>query len=239
MTQIKHRSDVHFVVSIKALTNDGVFPDVAIAVQGKDTNSTAKTYASLEDLSVDFPENTKTYAQAEAIFDVDSFNNNLLEVITYPNAPVATPSNVQVTPTNSGAQVTATTTPGIVSAMQGHMWDGFKYLITDDVPEADLEALTDALYDAQRVMLFVQAKSVDDFVKLQTHVASYQNKPNKLGNTAILVDASDNRFPAAQLVAYASTNVPTDIMHISNLSEMAVDQILVMMMLTKLLVLMD
>lgn len=224
MTQSKHRSDVHFVVSIKALTNNGVVPDVAIATQGNDTTITDKQYASLEDLAVDYPENTNVYNQAEAMFDVSTFNNNLIEVIAYPNAPVATPSNVKVKATPDGAEVTADNTPGLVAGVKAHMWDGFKYLLLDNASEADIEALSDVLYDAQRVMLVIQPKSVDDLVKLQAHVATYQVKPNKLGNTAAIVDTSDVRFPAAQASAYAASNIPTDFMHIGKLSELEVDE---------------
>lgn len=224
MTQTKFRSDVNFLVSVHERTNGGTAPDIGIGTQSQDNTMTSKMYASLADLSKDYPENTNVYNIAEAIFDVDSFNNNLVEVIQYPKDDVPTPTNVSVTPTADGAQVKATTTPGIIAGFKNHLHDGFKYLLLDGASEADYETLSDYLYDQQRIMLVAQLTSVDDLAKLQSHATATMGKTNKIDNLAAFVDTQTDRFPAAQACAFAASNIPTDFMHIGNLSQFALDE---------------
>lgn len=224
MVQTKHRSDVHFTVNIKRLTNGDLKPVISILTKNTDATTKSNVYASLEDLSKDFPENTNLYKIAEAIFDVDSFNNQLLEVISYPNADVTKPTNVMVKPTAVGAKVSATPTPGIVAAMQAHVWDGMLYTLVDGGTEADYEALSDYLYKQQRVMLIARLFNTSDFQKLAQHVQSTQTTANTLGNTYAVVDTSTDRFPEAQAAAFAASNIPTDFMHIGGLSEFEVDK---------------
>lgn len=223
MAQSKFRTDVHLTVSIHKRGNGGILPDLAIYSKNQTKIKDTKLYASLYDLSQDYPENTSVYSQAEAVFDVDTFNNNLLEVIPAPATAANTPAKVAVKPTKDGATVSATTTPAIIAGIQNHLHDGFKYLILDGFAEADIETLSDFLYKQQRIMTVAQLTSVDDLGKLKAHAASTMTTANSLDNLAALVDTSNDRFPVAQADAFAVSNIPTDYMHIENLSEFEVD----------------
>ncbi|GHP12972.1 hypothetical protein YK48G_03970 [Lentilactobacillus fungorum] len=219
---IKQTTDVHFIVAIHALTNGAVTPSVAIGAKNTDATTKSALYYALEDLSNDYPENTGVYSLAEAMFDADNFQGPI-EVISYPNADVPTPDNVQTTPTEDGATVTATTTPGIVAGLTEHLFDGFKYLVLDGASEDEIEALSDFLYENQRIMLVTQPTSIADLQTLATHVTGVQNEENKLGNTTAIVETATDRFPAAQAAAYAAANLPVDFQHIGNQSQFEPD----------------
>lgn len=219
---IKQTTDVHFTVAIHALKNPNGTPAVGIATKGADATTKASIYTDLDSLSADFDETTGVYSQAEAMFDADNFKGPV-EVVTYPNVDSTTPANVQTTGTTTGATVTATTTPGIVVGLTEHLFDGFKYLVLDGATEAETEAVSDFLYDNQRIMLVTQPKSVTDLQTLSTHVKGIQTKKNSLGNTAAIVETASDRFVAAQAAAYAAANLPVDFQHIGNQSQFEPD----------------
>ncbi|WP_249662798.1 hypothetical protein [Lentilactobacillus buchneri] len=219
---VKQTTDVHFIVAIHALTNSDSTPLVAIATKNTDATTKSNIYDDLDSLSADYAENTGVYAQAAAMFDVNGFNGPV-EVIGYPNVDSNTPSGVQSQGTTTGGTVTATTTPGIVVGITQHLFDGFKYLVLDGATETEIEALSDFLYDNQRIMLVTQPNSVTALKTLATHVAGYQTVKNQLGNTAAIVETATDRYPAAQAVAYAAANLPVDFQHIGNLSQFEPD----------------
>ena len=80
----------------------------------------------------------------------------------------------------------------------------------DGASETEIEALSDFLYDNQRIMLVTQPNSITALQTLATHVAGYQKVKNHLGNTAAIVETAKDRYPAAQAVAYAAANLPVD-----------------------------
>ncbi|MCT3552100.1 hypothetical protein [Lentilactobacillus buchneri] len=219
---VKQTTDVHFIVAIHALTNPNSAPSVAIATKNTDATTKSNIYDDLDSLSADYAENTGVYAQAAAMFDVNGFNGPV-EVIACPNVDSNTPSGVQSQGTTTGGTVTATTTPGIVVGIAQHLFDGFKYLVLDGATETEIEALSDFLYDNQRIMLVTQPNSVTALQTLATHVAGYQTVKNQLGNTAAIVETATDRYPAAQAVAYAAANLPVDFQHIGNLSQFEPD----------------
>ncbi|MCT2883683.1 hypothetical protein [Lentilactobacillus parabuchneri] len=221
---VKQTTDVHFTVAIHALTNSDSTPSVAIATKNTDATTKSNIYDDLYSLSADYAENTGVYDQAAAMFEVNGFNGPI-EVISYPNVDSNTPSGVKSQGTTTGGTVTAaaTTTPGIVAGITQHLFDGFKYLVLDGATETEIEALSDFLYDNQRIMLVTQPNSVNALQALATHVAGYQTVKNQLGNTAAIVETAKDRYPAAQAVAYAAANLPVDFQHIGNLSQFEPD----------------
>ncbi|GAF37500.1 hypothetical protein [Lentilactobacillus farraginis] len=216
---VKQTTDVHFIVAIHALSNSDSTPLVAIATKNTDATTKSNIYDDLESLSADYAENTGVYAQAAAMFDVNGFRGPV-EVIAYPNVDS---TGVQSQGTDDGGTVTATTTPGIIVGITQHLFDGFKYLVLDGATEAETEALSDFLYDNQRIMLVTQPNSVTALQTLATHVAGVQTVKNQLGNTAAIVETATDRYPAAQAVAYAAANLPVDFQHIGNLSQFEPD----------------
>lgn len=221
---VKQTTDVHFIVAIHALNTSDSAPSVAIATKNTDATTKSNIYDDLESLSADYAENTGVYAQAAAMFDVNGFNGPV-EVIAYPNVDSNTPSGVKSQGTTTGGTVTAaaTTTPGIVAGITQHLFDGFKYLVLDGATETEIEALSDFLYDNQRIMLVTQPNSVTALQTLATHVAGVQTVKDQLGNTAAIVETATDRYPAAQAVAYAAANLPVDFQHIGNLSQFEPD----------------
>lgn len=219
---VKRTTDVHFIVAIHALNTSDSFPLVAIATKNTDATTKSHIYDDMYSLSADYPENTGVYNQAEAMFEVNDFRGPI-EVIAYPNVDSITPSGVQSQGTGHGGKVTATPTPGIVVGITQHIFDGFKYLVLDGATETEIEALSDFLYDNQRIMLVTQPNSITALKTLATHVTGYQNVKNRLGNTAAIVETAKDRYPAAQAVAYAAVNVPVDFQHIGNLSQFEPD----------------
>ncbi|MBU9788900.1 hypothetical protein KOM07_05025, partial [Lentilactobacillus sp. G22-6] len=194
---VKQTTDVHFIVAIHALTNPDRTPSVAIGTKNTDATTKSNIYDDLDSLSADYKENTGVYNQAAAMFEVNGFRGPI-EVIAYPNADSITPSGVQSQGTGHGGKVTATPTPGIVVGITQHLFDGFKYLVLDGASETEIEALSDFLYDNQRIMLVTQPNSVATLQTLATHVAGVQKVKDKLGNTAAIVETAKDRYPAAQ-----------------------------------------
>lgn len=219
---VKQTTDVHFIVAIHALNTSDSAPSVAIATKNTDATTKSNIYDDLDTLSADYAESTGVYAQAAAMFEVSGFRGPV-EVIAYPNVDSITPSGVQSQGTGHGGKVTATPTPGIVVGITQHLFDGFKYLVLDGASETEIEALSDFLYDNQRIMLVTQPNSVATLQTLATHVAGVQKVKNKLGNTAAIVETAKDRYPAAQAVAYAAANLPVDFQHIGNLSQFEPD----------------
>ncbi|KRN13464.1 hypothetical protein IV37_GL000186 [Fructilactobacillus fructivorans] len=221
---IKRPTNVHLTVSIQQLVKGQGKPAIAILTKGS-TNK-AKTYATIDDLTEDYPENTEVYANAKAAMEVPNFNETI-EVIEYgstyvpnSNTPVV---QSDVTTGGDNSKPVDTSAP-IVQAVGKHIFDGFYYITADNsVPESDLEALSDFLYDNQRVALYAQVKSISDLQKLSSHVQGYQSdSKEKQGNTGAIVETSD-RHPAVQMIAYASINAPVDFGHIGNLTQFEPD----------------
>lgn len=227
MVKVKQMTDVHIIVSIHQLTSGAVTPLVAIATKNTDATTKATVYNSLYDLTNDYGEDTGVYAQAEAMFEADNFKGPV-EVIAYPNTDAADPSSVQASGTADGGTVTASATPGIVTGLAEHLYDGFIYLVLDNASEDQIEAVSDFLYDNQRIMLVTQPSSVADLQKLQTHVLGYQKTKDLLCNTAALVVTTAGNYRAAQAAAYAAANLPVDWQHIGNQTTFAPDADLAM-----------
>lgn len=227
MVKVKQMTDVHIIVSIHQLTSNGKTPLVALATKNTDATTKSTLYNTLGDLTNDYGEDTTVYGQAKAMFEADNFTGPV-EVIAYTNADVANPTNVAASGSTDGGSVTAATTPGIVSGLAEHLYDGFIYLVLDGATEEETEAVSDFLYDNQRIMLITQPSSVTDLQTLHTHVLGYQKAKNSLCNTAALVVTSTGNYRAAQAAAYAAANLPVDWQHIGNQTTFEPDADLVM-----------
>ena len=227
MPKLKQMTDVHVIVSIHQLALSGKTPLVALMTKNTDATTKSTVYNSLADLSADYAEDTTVYDQAAAMFEAENFTGPV-EVIAYPNADVSDPTNVKADGASSGGTVTASTTPGIVSGLSAHIYDGFIYLLLDGASETEIEAVSDFVYDNQRVMLITQPASVKDLQTLHTHVAGYQTAKNSLCNTAAVVVTTPDNYRAAQAAAYAAANLPVDWQHIGNQSTFAPDTDLTM-----------
>lgn len=219
----KLTSNVHFAVTIHPLTLNGEKPKFIILTHNTDATVKSNTYSGLYSSTTDYPENTPVYPLMEAAFDVENFAGPI-EVVAVPNAPVAVPYNSAVDATADGGTVATQETPGIVYAMGQHLYDGAYYVVcASDITADELTELSDFLYAQKRVMLVAEVPTVADLKTLSDHVKTTDVTPDSLGNTTAVVNSNTDLHPAVQVVAYASSNMPTDLQHIGNLSQMTPD----------------
>lgn len=222
----KQAPDVHWTVSIHALSNGNAKPKLIVFTHSSDATEQSKQYSNLLDLSNDYPENSDVYPVAEAAFEADNFTGPL-EVVEVPNTAVAVPFNVTVKPVPGGADYSASLMPGIVYGASQHLYDGAYYaVVANDVKDDEVTELADYLYQQQRVLLVSEVKDVDSLKTNYTDAQTTQLKKNTLGNWVNIVNSIPDIYPAAQVAAYAAANVPTDLISVGNQSEFEVDEAL-------------
>lgn len=165
-------------------------------------------------MSQTFDQSTDVYAKAESMFSADGFGGEIA-VIEYPATSSETPS------VSAGADgsISNDQQPGVVRALEGYLYSGLLYIVpTSDVPEKDLEALTDFTYTNGHVAVMCQFTSASDASNLDNHIKSFQTDSNKLHNTYGVVIPDTSKQPLAQGCAYAVGRLPkpTDFKKIGN-----------------------
>lgn len=222
----KQAPDVHWIVSIHPLTNGFTKPLLMVFTHSTDGAEHSSMYSNLFDLANDYPENGTVYPTAAAAFEVTNFNGPL-EVVAFPNTDVAVPFNVTAKAIDGGVEYSADLTPGIVYGASQHLYDGAYYAAcASDVSDDEVNQLADYLYEKQRVLLVTNVKDVATLQTNYTHAQATQLKKNTLGNWVNVVNSDADVHPATQVAAYASANVPTDLMNVGNQSEFEVDETL-------------
>lgn len=220
----KQAPDVHWIVSIHPLTNGFEKPLLMVFTHSTDANEHSSMYSNLFDLANDYPENGVVYPAAEAAFEATNFNGPL-EVVEVPNVDVAVPFNVTAKAVDGGVDYSAGLTPGVVYGASQHLYDGAYYAtVASDVTDEETNALADYLYQQQRVLLVSEVKDVDTLKTNYQHAQATQLKKNTLGNWVNIVNSDADVHPATQVAAYASANVPTDLMNVGNQSEFEIDE---------------
>lgn len=221
---VKRRSDVHFVPVISYYSIAKGKPSIVILDTSADNQVHENVFRNLDGLQRDksktgmsktFDETTEVYANANAIFNISGFNESV-RVVEFPDSV-----SLSSVSGSKGGSVSANEEPGIVQAMKGHLYDGtYMVLPTRNVKEADLEKLSDFLYDNQRLVMLVQVSSIDQLSTLHDHVSGYQNDKTKLPDVHCDVEQNPNRYPEAQAAAMAVVDGAQDnFKHFKNQSD--------------------
>ena len=217
----KQTTDVNFTVVIQHLANTVVSPLVDIFTKGNVASESHKMYYDLDTLAKDFDESTNVYALAEAMFENDGFNGPV-KVISAPNADMPTPANVKATSDGKDTTVTATAMNGLAYAAGLNMYDGCYIAVIDNSAfnDTDKAAFAKFIYEQQRYLFIDQVNTIDAAQTNETAVLGYQNEKGKLGNWLEVVEPNDDHKVAAQIGAYIAANIPVDVQHIGNLTQM-------------------
>ncbi|MFC6180347.1 hypothetical protein [Lactiplantibacillus daowaiensis] len=207
--KVKHESDVNLTINILRPDTSLGTPLIEIFTKG---DKPTGVYGDTDTLAEDYDETTEVYKKAAAMWELDSYTAPI-EVVSVPTASRHTP----VVSVDKDGVVTATDTIelGIVTGAKNHLYDGALYVLLDDSFTSDeVIALSDFLYDQQRLMLIVKVASIDELKPLAAHVSAYQAATNVLSNTAAMVVPQVGNYSLDQAAAYAASNVPTDWQHI-------------------------
>lgn len=218
---VKQMSDVHIRLKLSKLTATNV-QSVAILTSGNDSNVHNYVYGMNDDVSKDFDENTSVYNLVQKAFEVADYQG-VIQVIVAPNQDVSG----KKADANSQGTVTMPDTNRFVYALSQRIDDGFNYVVTDNLSEKDLEAVSDYLYSTQKAALAAQVKSSTD---LQTFAAySSKNQPMTTTKMNPVYAVTDSQhLPTIQAVADATANAPMDMMKAGNHSEFIPDDSLSM-----------
>lgn len=217
---VKSTSDVHIRLKLSKLaTTNG--QNVAILTSGHDSDVHVYNYGSSDDYSKDFDETTSVNTLIEKGFDVADYEGSI-EVIVAPSADVSS-NAVDTKPTADGANVSENSTNRFVYALKQHIDDGFNYVVSDNLDEKDLEAVSDYLYDTQKALLVPQVKSISDLKAIREYSSKNQPETGEKLNPVYTILETSDRKPAIQSAVYATAKAPIDLMHVSNLSEFIPD----------------
>ncbi|CAI2679452.1 hypothetical protein [Apilactobacillus apinorum] len=219
---LKTMSDVkiHLKLSKMQLTN--YKQSVAVLTSGNDDKAHIDVFGISDDVSTKFDETTSVYKLVEKAFEVPDFRG-VVEVISAPQNDVAKTANASATPTSSGASVSTSDTNRYVYALSQAVNDGFNYVVTDNLAEKDLEAVSDYLYNTQNALLVAQLNSVEAFNNLQAYSSQNQPMTSTKLNPVYAIVQTDGHLPNIQVATYATMNAPIDLMKIGNLSEFVED----------------
>lgn len=209
---VKAVSDVHIRLKLSKLTATNV-QTIAVLTSGIDSSVHNYVYGMNDDVSKDFDENTNVYKLVQKAFEVTDYQG-VVQVIAAPNNDVPT----DVKPKNDG-NVTSNNTNKYVYALMQHIDDGFYYVVTDNLAEKDLEAVSDYLYKTQSAVLIAQVKTNEDYDAITNYSAKNQPQTDTKLNGVFPLVETEGHWPNIQTAASATANAPIALIKVGNESE--------------------